>query len=239
MASRVLTKEMHDALIASFREAPGNIIGAARRAKVGKRMAYRAWHEGWPHIPWASKPASEMIREEDIRVRAEQRRAEEASRRQGNDERDKARQDAVAAMAQEGRILALARADIQGALGSASLMLPALRAVAEKAAAAMLQDPAQFSPKLAVQLVREYSFAVRALTNSAEQVVRAERLHKGEPTDILGVSVAPSEMTLEEAAREIKAASSLYELAKQQGLISDPDAPSEGANGSNGGETIN
>lgn len=222
MASRLIDQATYDALMGAYREDPGNAERAARLAKCGRKLARRAWSVGWlDKFHWA-KPIQLALKEEHTRIRAEQRRQEEDARRKGQEERDKARQDALASMAQEGRILALARADVQGALGSASLMLPALRAMAEKAAATILADPGQFSPKAATVLLREFATAVRSLATAGEQIIRAERLHKGEPTDILGLSSSPAEMSLEEAFREIKAASSLYELAKRQGLVVEP-----------------
>lgn len=246
MPARVITPDLYEALLSAFREQPGVLSHAQRKCGVGYDFAKRAWEVGWlPRHPFA-RPIKDVLEEEKIKLRAEARRAEEAARRQGDEERQKARQDALAAMAQEGRILALARADVQGALGSASLMLPALRVMAERAAQEIMKDPGQFSPQSATKLLREYSFAVRALATAGEQIIRAERLHKGEPTDILGVSTSPEEMSLEDAVRTIKETSSLYELAKRQGLVQDPEpeGASSGANGANGhrgpnGETIN
>lgn len=237
MPARVINPDLYEAMLSAFREQPGNLSHVQRKCGVGYDFARRAWSVGWlPRWPFA-RPIEQVLEEEKVKLRAEARRAEEAARRQGDEERRKAREDALAAMAQEGRILALARADVQGALGSASLMLPALRAMAERAAQEILKDPGQFSPRAATQLLREYSFAVRALSTAGEQVIRAERLHKGEPTDILGVSASPQEMSVEEALRTIQETSSLYELAKRQGLVQDPDV--DGGTEGSGGQPIN
>lgn len=214
-------------MVAALRELNGNVEGTARQAQVGRKLARRAWQTGWPSAGF--RAVKDLLREEEVAARAEQRRLEEAEKRKTAEERDKARSDAIAAMAAEGRILALARNDVQGALACANVMLPALRALAEAIATSLQADPTQISPAKGVELIQRYSVAVKSLTQAGEQLVRAERLHKGEPTDILGVQHSASEMSVEEAVREIQTTVGLYELAKRRGLIApdeaDPNQP--------------
>jgi hypothetical protein len=229
---------VYDRLLAAFRQTPSNYSAAAKAAGVGFKLSRRAWHDGWPRANL--RAVQDVLRDEEVAARAEQYRQSREYQQKAAEERDKARQDAVTAMAQEGRILSLARNDVQGALACAAVMLPALRTLSERVAAELTANPGQLSPAKGVELIQRYAHAVRSLTQAGEQLVRAERLHKGEPTDILGVAASAAEMSVEEAAKEIRAASQLYELAKRRGLIPpDPEDAStiidgHGGNGTNG-----
>jgi hypothetical protein len=226
VARRPITNDLYDALLRAFRDKPANFTNAGRLAGCCVRMAKRGWYDGWvPRLPWAI-PIEVALRQEQEAARAEQRRREEADRQAAQDERDKARQDAVKALATEGQLLHAGRTNVLAALASASQLVPAFRKLLAEANAAMADPAFKAEPGKTLKMFKEFSHSVRMLVESSDRLIEAERRHKGEPTAVIGLDVGG--MSLKEAAQTVEETTALFELARRRGLL-EPDL---GKNGS-------
>lgn len=75
MARRAITLEFYTALVAAYREMPGNHFRAAKQAGCDRATAKRGWERGWPY-EWA--PAiKEALKEEAVYLRAARQQAQE------------------------------------------------------------------------------------------------------------------------------------------------------------------
>jgi hypothetical protein len=234
MAFRQISRELYDNLLRGYREMPGNFANAARAAGCRYPMAKRGWELGWsPRIPWA-RPIKTVLREEQEAARAEQRRLELLEKDKSAEERDRARQDSVKAMAQEGQMLAAGRANVLSTLASATQALPAVKKLLSDLNAALVDPNAvKLTPMAAVKLFREFGLGVRYLVEASNRLIEAERTSKGEPSRIIGLEVDGT-LSLEDAQREIEEVSALYELAQQRGLVGKIVANGQEENEGNG-----
>ncbi len=220
MANRAVTHELYDAMLQAFRELPGNATAAARRVGCDQRMAMRGWQRGWtPRIPWA-RAMKLVLEEEREAARAYQRKLEEDARNHTAQERERARQDSIAALAQEGQMIKAGRITVLNGLATIASMLPAIKAIADKLSSDVAQGliPA---PIVSMRLLRDFSTVVGRLVLASQQLVQAERESKGEPSKIIGLVDATGGMNVEEALAEIKEVTELYALAKERGLVGD------------------
>lgn len=232
MARRPVTREFYENLLAAYRDTPRNHGVAARRAGCDYRMAKRGWEQGWsPRLPWA-RPIRVMIDEEQIAARDLQRRLEDEERKASQEERDRARQDSVAALAQEGQMIKGGRAVVLNSLAVVATILPSLKKMADNLNA-QINGGALPTPVMTMRIMRDFSTVVGRLVMAAQQLVAVERDSKGEPSKVIGLEVTAG-LTVEEAVREIKEASALYELARERGLVDDPALPAEPATAEGG-----
>lgn len=218
MARRPITPEIYAALVAAYRDSPGNHRLAASQAGVFWRTAKKGWEEGWPATLWAAKPIREVIAEEHAMARqtmverdkakdeALKRDLEEASRRavelsiQPQAERDRVKQDAIEARAEEGTAVRLARSNAIGLLRTMGELVPAIKQLVVKTAAQM-HLAVDMTPGSLVRLLREFAAAAKAVSEATEMALKMERLVLGEPTEILGLMAI--DMSTDEAVREI------------------------------------
>jgi len=233
MSYRPITPDIYENLLKAFREDPGNASHAAKRAGCDRRMAARGWAQGWtPHKPWA-RSIKLVLEEEQQAVRAEQRRLEEEQRNAGKLERERARQDSISALAQEGQMIKAGRITVLNGLATIASMLPAIKAIADKLSADVQAGHVP-APAVSMRLLRDFSTVVGRLVTASQQLVEAERASKGEPSKVIGLVDATGAMSVDDAVREIQEATALMNLAKARGLITDDGAPPAGSNGSNG-----
>jgi len=224
MSRRAVTREFYDALVAAFRASPGHFTAASRQACCEPRTAKRGWELGWvPRLQWA-RPIRDVLEDEKLAARAEQRRVEEEDRKAAQVERDKVRQDAVKALAQEGQMLAAARANVLAELASATQALPAMRKLIEHARDAMLDPTYKPTPAQSIKLFREFNLGIRYMVDATDRLIEAERRAKGEPTAVLGIVGADGEMSFEDAKQTIEHVTGLYELARERGLFGPGEA---------------
>ena len=213
MARRPVTRELYAKLLAGFRDAPGNATHAAKVADCDRRMAKRGWEMGWPVLPWA-EPIRKVIDRERIEAQ-EKARAEEVERaRQAAKVRDDARSDALKTHDEEGRLVKVARVNVIQLLAASARIGPALQVLGERVKQAIEGNALSTT---------EAASLLRSLTTTATQTVRAgqmalelERLHRGDPTQIIGVQ--PVEMSTEDAVQEIEAAQQALARFKRRGL---------------------
>lgn len=224
MASRVMSRELYEQLLAAFRDNPANLTKASKVTGVGHRFAKRSWEVGWPRIPYA-RPIQAVLAEEKIKARAEQRKMEEQLRREQTAEQRKAAEDARIATTQEGQLISAGRATVLGLTFSINSMLPSVRQLTQDIAADVTAGKFKGNPEKAVRCLREVASSMRMLTESTVKLVEVERLVKGEPTSIVGHASTPSEMSLEEAEKTVQRAQSLFALARESGLLTAGTVP--------------
>lgn len=216
MARRAVTRELYDALVAGFREAPGNYAFAARKAGCESRMAKRGWHIGWTdQLVWAVA-ISQVLQQEKEEARVRMMQEQEKLNAQAAAERQKARNEAIEGYAQEGQAIRVLRgASLQLSVAMVKLA-PAVDACATELKRVLLDiaqksqagtgtqmDPSEMTKTLAI-VGRTMKYAAEV----SQQVMEMERLHLGEPQKVIGVDVKEAEQwTVEEALREIDEAS--------------------------------
>lgn len=213
MARRPVTRELYAKLLAGFRDAPGNATHAARVADCERRMAKRGWEEGWPVYPWA-EPIRKVVEREKLEA-AEKARAEEVERaRQAAKLKDDARGDALEAHKQEGQLVKAARINVIVQLNALGRIGPSLQVLSEQIRQAI--DTGQVPWDEASVLLRNLATAAAQVVRVGHTVLQIERLHRGEPTDILGIT--PVEMSNDEALQEIADAAEDAQRFRRKGL---------------------
>ena len=244
VARHTVTREFYDSLVDAFRQVGENYTQASRLVGCNPRMAKRGWTRGWAsrRNPWA-KAISKVLAEEAEAARAALLREQQAKQEEAERERQKAREDAVNQLKQEGQMLQLGRANVLSSLLTSSLMLPGIKQLATQLNNDLLTGQA-LPTKEKLRALRDWGWMVRQLVTAANQLIDAERLRKGEPTEVIGIQVG-GEITLEEAAADIEEVAALAQLARERGLIVDvapavgvarvvPPAGQNGSGGSNG-----
>ncbi len=225
MSSRVITRELWEAILAAFRSNPGQFSYVQERTGVGRRLAKRAWDEGWlPRIPYA-RPIRIVLEEEKFKARAEQRRQEELARHGQTAEQKAAAEDARKATAQEGQMISAGRATVLGLTFTVNQLIPTLKQMGVDIAADVAAGKLKGNPEKAMRALREVASSLRMLTESGMKLLEAERLVKGEPTSIIGVQGGVDDMSLEEAERTVIRATNLFALARRRGHITPSEDP--------------
>lgn len=223
MARRAITTDFYSRLLAAFRDTPGNATAAGRKAGCDQRTAKRAWEIGWPTHTWA-RPIREVLRDEQVAARAQRQDRQDAAADMAAQELAKAQQEAIAARSQIGDILAGARGTAIAVLAAAGHLVPGIQKLSEHLLAALSKKDAlaKLEPGDAMALLERYTRLVHKAAETSHLAMQMERLHLGLPTDILGLT----DMTLEEAVREIESGYQQLETAKQRGLIVIPGGKS-------------
>lgn len=213
MARRPVTRELYAKLVAGFRDAPGNATHAAKVADCERRMAKRGWEEGWPVYPWA-EPIRRVI-DREKQEEQERKRAEEVERaRQAVKVRDDARDDALKTHEQEGQMVKAARVNVVVLLNATGRLGPALQVLSEQIRQRI--ETNQIEPSEASGLLRNVASAAAQMVKAGQVALQLERLYRGQPTDILGIT--PTEMTPEEALAEIAAGQEEMKRFQRRGL---------------------
>lgn len=223
MARRPITQELVDGLVTGFRESPGNASHAARVAKCDPRTARKAWEVGWPNCVFLSgKSIERLFQEEAQAARALLQREDEQKRAMAQKERDEARKQAIEARKQEGQIVTLARTSCLQALTVASQLNSGARLLAgfiklrlDAELAKKDNDPTKMQPEVVVQWLGKISSITSNIIQTAHQAMVMERLHLGEPTDIIGLQAIRDDMAMEEAEARLLAAQQAFENARK------------------------
>ena len=214
----LVTRDFYDKLVIVFREAPGNLTQAARRALCDRRMAKRGWEVGWPERGFP--PVKDTLASEKNQAAAA---AHDALRRQAaaaDDARDRARADTAEAIAQERQMLKAARGDVLSALVIAAELIPAMRMVAKAVAAACAPkadgSPPDIPPTTAMGLLTRHASLIQKAVGATEAIVQLSRLDRGAST--VNVAVA-EDLTLEQAVEELEALEEVLGAARSRGLL--------------------
>ncbi len=213
MAKRPVTRELYAKLVAGFTDAPGNATYAAKVAGCDRRMAKRGWELGWPLLTWAG-PIRRVVEQAQLEAQ-EKARAEEVERaRQAARVKDDARTDAMKTHEEEGRLVKVARVNVVQLLAASARIGPALQVLGERVKQAI--EANELSATEAASLLRNLSATATQTVRAGQMALELERLHRGDPTQIIGV--APVEMSPEEAVREIEMAQADLARFKRRGL---------------------
>lgn len=215
MGRKAITPETYELLIKAFRDPAAqtgphgvNMAAAARLAGVHVRTAERAYLEGWPRKGMPS--VQSVFVDEQLEARARlareaQERVEAAAR-----EREAARRHAVEARAAEGKMVELARTSASQALAVSNTLLAGARKLAvtlkgKLEAEAAAQEPGMTSTQQLHLLSRVVTLA-DAVNRQARTAMLMERLHLGEPTEIVEHLDDRTDLSAEEVQLRIEAA---------------------------------
>lgn len=218
---RLITPALYAALLEAYRLDPGNYASAARAAGVGRDFARRAWEAGWTdRYAWA-KPIQWILETDGERARAEEtKRLNDLTKSREETfslERSLAKDDAVQALAQEGQLLKVGRVNVLAGLINAADMIPATKRIVSQLLK-RIEDSKTIDFDDGLRVLRDFSTIVKNLVQTAQLLVEAERQSKGEPSKVIGLEVDGT-ITVEDAMREIEEVTSLYQLAKERGLL--------------------
>ena len=187
MARRVITQHLYDSLMTAYREKPGNHSNAAKVAGCERRMARRAFENGWPRMPWAV-PIKQVLEREKVEARAARQQDRTAEFELMAQAQKAAQQDAVEARAQEGRLVKMARG------ASMVLLQQCLRAMKVTGPLVdQLEAEVRSGEHLDVAGITKTMDRIAHMTSQAvalsKEAMRMERLHMGEPEQIVGMQL--------------------------------------------------
>ncbi len=219
-----IRKTQWEALLASFRQKPADILTASNAAGVSPSVAKRAWADGWPDLYPSIR---EVIVEEAEAARVlRARREAEAVRaqrlavvREEKAKADEARRIAVDAAGQEQQITQFVRADALLMLNTAARLMDGLGEVAEEVRNGIIaKSKAKGGPGIDPQEFAKLSLRVAGVARAASEVAEAaltlERVRTGKPVTVIGVSAATPE-TREEATAELAELLALLQQAQR------------------------
>lgn len=218
MGSRRITPDLIERLVQAFRD-DMSFAKAAIHAGCDPATSARAFKVGWPRKGFP--PISQVLKDEQIAARAALQRDHAAKIAAQEKERDEARKQAVQSRAQEGQMVTLARTASLQAITVSSQLLGGARklagVVAKQLEAESQKAPAdQMSPHGIVGLLDRITTISEKINRAAHQAMVMERLHLGQPTDIIAhVDQSDDDMTLEAAELRIKAAQQALESAQR------------------------
>lgn len=206
-AKTVITREFYEKLLNAFREAPGNCAFAARRASCARPTAKRAWAKGWPDRDF--EPIEVALENEKREKHNAHKRALIAQQDQAEASREKLRQEALEARAQEAQILKVARGDVLAALVLAADLTTAMRsavgAIKRELAEKPDGSPPDIKPMQAMQLLARHSQLVQRAVGAAEAVIQLSRLDRGQTTANIGVGLIEEDLTDAQIDEELEA----------------------------------
>ena len=238
-----MTPEAYARLAAAFKEHPGEFSVAARLAGVPKHVAYKGWHHGWTKQSLPRLAPPEALPEVLVQqARIEQAKAEteaDVARRLVEDAASRAALEATAAdRAREARSQVAARADNRDeavvVLDEERKLRKGLRSVtgqnlvasakwgkAHQQVADLLlsrieRDGANMTAQELADLARSMAFVDRSRAALLRESSELERLHRGDPAVIVGIT--PTEMTTDEAVKEIERANQALQRYRRRGL---------------------
>lgn len=220
--ARRIDQDLYDEIIDAFRENPGNFHAVSQAVGCSWRTAKKAWTEGWEKRNFG--PVEKVIELEELEARAvrleeeEQKLARLREEEAVNDAhiRAQARRDAIAARAEEAKMVKAARASAVSLLEASRKLSNGIEALAPqvrdaiKSLALDAKDPDIDQIERIAKLLWRVSISTRASSQTAFQILQAERLLLGQPTDIIGVTdldkMGPDEAMaeLENAAKTLQ-----------------------------------
>ncbi len=219
----IITRDFYDKLVIIFRESPGNLAHAARRAPCDRSTAKRAWELGWPQ--WSFPPIRETLADDRTHAAALAKAAALRQAEEADATRERARAESVEALAQERQMLKAARGDVLAALVIAAELIPAMRLVA-KAVGEHCKPKADGSPPdiplgAAMSVLTRHATLIQKAIGATEAIVQLSRLDRGASTVNLGG--VTEDITLEQAVEELEALEEVLGAARSRGLL--PAAP--------------
>ncbi len=217
---RRLTPEIWAELVEAFRAAPGNAGVAGRIVGVDRRTAAKAWEVGLPYA-FSKTPIRQLVDHHHQEKRAS-REAEHGGSPAGTSSGELARADARGTMAEETRIVQLARRrtlELLDLCGDLSKAAAALAARASSQIRTDLEDAkARVDVPEAVAIIRQIAQTQRSVATSAGLCLEMERLLLGDPGD---AEASEEDLTEEEAIAELAAGAEVLDRARARGLVAE------------------
>jgi hypothetical protein len=208
---------MWNDLVAAFRDQPGNVSNAARRAGVSRATAHKAWEKGWRFKPWGKVPIEQVLKDEAEAARAARIAAEQEEARQEAERAIQARLDAIQARAEEATMVRHGR---KGATNLAVISIK-LTVLVDKLVNEMERRmDAGGLQTISPSEMRKWVMTMGTTMHHAHSVMRLaleiERIVAGEPISVIGVRVdhmKPEQMVeeLSSMARTLERAQGLAE----------------------------
>lgn len=229
MARRPYTQSLYDRLVEGFREKPGNASHAARKAGCERQAAKRAWELGWPSRSWAP-PIKEYLAQEQEKVRAARAIAMEEKIRVDQEQRDKARNDAVEAQKQEALASQSTRVNAIGLNNMVSRIIGPFLGVVQTLADEIKAGQHKFTPKEVTSFMRQFSYIVRQSAESSRLALEIERLRVGDPTDFFKADTDP-ELNTEDTVSHLMGISRTLQRAKGMSQEAATNLIVDGGNG--------
>lgn len=221
MPKKAITRDTYDKLLEGWRLNPGSPTLAAKYAGVDYRTARKIHEQGMPRRGW--EPLRTLLEREMQQARASMLASAAAKVAVDEKTREDAAKQAAQARAQEGQMVGLMRQTVlQGAGAAAQLIVTARSLVAygkeeiEKLLKLPEGDIRRLTASQAVSFAERMARVVDELVSTAHRVMQMERLHLGEPGQIIRME-APTAMTLEEAELRLEAAKATLDRAKRVG----------------------
>ncbi len=194
--------EQYERMLATYRTGEDRIAFLARAGGVNRKTAERGMKTGWPPYFPSFPQAVEHDRE-----RARAKAIDDLTALSVSDRAVQvhalAQDEAVTVLAEEARLLKLARQDVASVLALVAEMQPAMRVVAldlREAVAALAKKNEHLPVKDALGLIKRYAEIIRLGADAAAQLVQVERQTKGDPLAV----ATTNDLTEEEAAAQLE-----------------------------------
>jgi hypothetical protein len=212
----LISKDKWDLMLISFRDNPGKVATAARAASVARETAHRAWNRGWEkdRIPAIKgiiadeERAARAALEEN--TRANERARAEAELVRGYEDAEKARQDVIRNRKQEADMVRGERGNVIALIGTTGRILRGALDMAPGLERQIREgkdiDGRPLMVRERIEALWKLARVVKQSSEAACDVIRAERLLLGEPTEILGIKKDLDSLTMDDAIRELEEA---------------------------------
>lgn len=195
-------QDRYDAIAAQYRALGYTPTKVAAACHVNVRTAMRYWHLGCPEI--GAEPIHVVITREQIEAR---RRIEEEKRAETQANRAAVTENATETRKKEGQILELQRAAVlQNSVVATNLAMGARRLaeMVNRKLQALADTPDKVDVFDAVKLLKTVADTTGKITAAAHELMEMERLHLGEPTQI--IELVKEELTVSEIEARVEAA---------------------------------
>jgi hypothetical protein len=220
-----INRTLYELMLNIYRNVPANYSNCAREAGVGIDMAKRAWLQGWDY-EWAL-PIRDVLAEEAEAARAARARSQILEIEHMERMRKEAREDAIKARAQEGRMVQGARGVSLGLIGTVIDVLSAAKSMSAEIkhridgegtceTCGASYGLAGYKISTIMKTLKGVTSVATEAVNVSKEAMKMERIHLGRPETVIGIDDTRDEnLTKEEIAAEIE------ELARDLGVSAD------------------
>lgn len=238
-----ISQEQYQDMLASYREDPSNYNKAANSSGCTWATAKKAWLEGWPDL---EMPAiHDVLQGEQHAARAKLQRSKDQDDTEALKEAEEARNQAISARKDEGRLVELARKSAAQGLATTHALSESARSLAmallprldlevqtlqqwtryetqvlhagDAADNKPLRDG--WEPTKVLSTIRTITELMRQMSAISKETMELERLYLGAPTTVIGLTaVGPGtepELTMAELEARIYAAAQAVENVRK------------------------
>jgi hypothetical protein len=224
VSSRQITEDIYNRALDAFRADPGNVLNAARSAGISRPTAKKLWQGPLSlHMAAWARPCRDVVREEAAAQHQEKLRQEAESRKLAAEEHERRKRLEEEAARMEESALRLGRNNLLAGMGLLAQMVPGLKAQAKRLNDQLERGtdangvPLPVDPEKILRTIGKWATASRDMTLVGKQLIELHRLQDGLPTAIVGL--APTDMTLEDAADLLGQAQEALERGRRQGQL--------------------